>query len=80
MVLEDQNTFRPDPKVFPFIVCYKIKQEGFDYHMYFTPYSASVRKSLPNLPLFEGHVTGTRHFFFGLIGKFNIRLKLLTRK
>ena len=40
----------------------------------FTPHSASVKKekkkkiSLPTLPIFLGHVTGTRHtFLFGLI-------------
>ena len=42
-----------------FIVCYKIKQGGFDFHMHSTslyhPYSASVKidnKSLPTLTIF----------------------------
>ena len=48
---------------------------------YITPYSALViknkrkkKKSQPTLPIFGGHVTGTRHFLFGIMS-IMIRLK-----
>jgi len=53
-----------------FIVCYKIKHDGFDFHMHSTslyhPHSALSKKRNPYLPylLGGGDVTGTRHIFY----------------
>ena len=60
--------FSSRPYVIPFIVCYKIKQEGFDFHVYFISLYhplLSISKNIPTYPTyFREHVTGTRHIFY----------------
>jgi len=73
--------FRPDPIFFHLSYVTKLNKKALPSTCisshYITSHSASVRKSLPTVPILESMSQEPDIFLFGLIGKFTITRKFV---